>query len=186
MNIPAQLNQKAVTVKTIRQFLTQFEPHITHYIVAQTNIRTYMRAQNAIDRDVELLNKKVRHFRNCFNQALYAAKAKRKPLKWQPLLITTIEGVATSAEPTQTVHYNFAIGNLPDSLTTKELAIVFRECWVDKAGIGNDDIWLQEANKLGNIGWLNYITKEAEKGNIETWDFVNTQIPYVALEADLS
>jgi len=31
---------------------------------------------------------------------------------------------------------------------------------------------------------INYITKEAEIGNIDTWDFQNTQIPHVALAAD--
>ncbi len=35
-----------------------------------------------------------------------------------------------------------------------------------------------------NTHWLNYITKEAEIGNIDTWDFQNTQIPHVALAAD--
>ena len=63
---------------------------------------------------------------------------------------------------------------------------VFAHCWVEKSGMSADKLWIRDANVSENIGWLHYITKEAEYGNTETWDFENTQIPHKALAMDLS
>ena len=61
---------------------------------------------------------------------------------------------------------------------------MFAHCWVEKAQLSDKGIWLQKANSKDNFRWIDYSTKEAEKGNLDTWDFENTQIPYVALSAD--
>jgi hypothetical protein len=175
-----------ITVNHIRTFLDGYSSHITHWAVAHTPFRTY----KATDRQVEAMKnearKKCRHFRNTFSQALYQAKALRKPEIYSPLLITTIEGASTSASPMHTIHFNFAIGNLPKCIDTNELKSVFKHCWVEKSGMSADKLWIRDANVSENIGWLHYITKEAEHGNTETWDFENTQIPHKALAMDLS
>jgi hypothetical protein len=108
-----------------------------------------------------------------------------KPLVYQPLLLATLEGSLVTTDRDLTLHYNFAIGNLPEGMTDSELMRNFRASWVDQAG-QRDDIHL--VNVAGNnemaLGWLGYSLKEAEdRGNTDVWDFENTQIPYTALEA---
>ena len=172
------------TANDIRIFLHLQQQHITHWAVAHTHFHTYNSTQAERERMAELAREKCRIFRRHFNQFLYGAKAHRKPHQYQPLLLTTIEGVHTSTQAAHTIHFNFALGNIPTAINTAELFEVFAHCWIDKAQLSGKDIWLQSAQTHHNLNWLNYITKEAEKGNTDTWDFENTQIPYVALAAD--
>lgn len=175
-----------ITANHIRTFLDGYSNHITHWAVAHTPFRTY----KATDKQVEAMKyearKRCRHFRNTFSQALYQAKALRKPSIYSPLLITTIEGASTSAFPMHTIHFNFAIGNLPKCIDKDELKALFERCWVQKAAMSADKLWITEARSCENSRWLHYITKEAEHGNTDTWDFENTQIPHQALAMDLS
>jgi hypothetical protein len=101
---------------------------------------------------------------------------------FQPLLIATLEGSLITTDPDLTLHYNFAIGNLPAEMGDGELLQTFRDSWVVKAH-QRDDIFLNNVagNEAQASGWIGYITKEAWKqGNMEVWDFINTQIPYSA------
>ena len=175
---------ETITVNTIREFLYMQNQHISHIAVGHTFFRPYEKSNQQIAKYVEIAHKQCRFFRNRFNQFLYGAKAHRKPLLYQPLLITTIEGTNDINDRSQTIHFNFALGNIPDELTTEELRQVFTDCWI-RAGLNDKALWLREAGSLNdNQGWLKYITKEAETGNLETWDFENTQIPYLALTTD--
>jgi hypothetical protein len=171
--------------QTISDFLKSYSTSITHVAVAHTPFYTY----NASDRQLERWSAEARKqcwfFRRCFSQYLYGAKAHRKPHLYQPLLLTTLEGTRETNKPGLSIHYNFAIGNVPGVLTTEELKQVFTYCWVDKAGLSRKKIWLEEAWVGRQSGWLQYGTKEAKDiGNLETWDFENTQIPHLALTAD--
>lgn len=168
----------------IRTFLHQYSHRITHLAVAHTPFYTYNASERQLARWSEEARKHCWFFRRCFNQFLYGAKAHRKPLLYQPLLLTTIEGTQETNQHDLSIHYNFAIGHVPDVLTTEELKQVFTHCWVEKAGMSAKALWLEDAESGRQEGWLNYSTKEAEKGNLETWDFANTQIPMLALMAD--
>jgi hypothetical protein len=126
--------------------------------------------------------KNCRHFRNCFNQFLYQAKSMRKPKLYQPLMITTIEGTRDTGNRASTIHFHFALGNIPNSLSTEELSQVFNHCWIDKAGMGSREIWLQPARQHEASVWLSYITKELTHNNLDAWDFENSQIPHQALQ----
>lgn len=172
------------TANDIRNFLHSQQQHITHWAVAHTDFHTYNSTFAEAERMAQLARAKCRFFRRCFSQFLYGAKAHRKPLQYQPLILTSIEGVHTSTQASHTIHFNFALGNIPTTINTEELFEVFVHCWVDKAQLSGKGLWLQQATPAHNTRWLNYSTKEAEKGYIDTWDFENTQIPYVALAAD--
>ena len=173
-----------ITAEHIRHFLNQYNKHITHWAVAHTPFHTYKATPQQLERMKQEAQKQCLFFRRSFSQFLYQAKALRKPEIYSPLLITTIEGVNTSPFRQDTIHFNFAIGNIPSCINTEELRQIFSHCWVDKAKLSENKIWLKDADISQNMHWLNYITKEAEIGNIDTWDFQNTQIPHVALAAD--
>ena len=87
-----------------------------------------------MQRIVELAKQDCRHFRNCLNKRLYSKRSSRKPLVYQPLLLATLEGSLVTTDRDLTLHYNFAIGNLPEGMTDSELMRNFRASWVDQAG----------------------------------------------------
>jgi hypothetical protein len=174
-----------IAADTITNFLNQHAHRITHVVVAHTRYTTFERTDFGMQRIVEMAKQDCAHFRNCFNRALYGRKAMKEPLRYQPLLIATLEGSLINTDRDLTLHYNFALGNLPQGLTDAEFLYALRSCWIGRAR-QRDDIWYE--NVSGNAprasGWLGYIMKEAEdRGNTAVWDFENTQIPYAAFDA---
>jgi hypothetical protein len=174
-----------IQATTILDFLQQHSHRISHTAVAHTRYQTFERTEAGMQRIVELAKSDCRHFRNCFNRVLYGRKAMREPQRFQPLMLATLEGSLINTDRHLTLHYNFAFGNLPPSLSDSELASALRGSWVGRAG-QRDDIWIERVE--GNIerakGWIRYSLKEAlERGNMDVWDFENTQIPYAAFDA---
>jgi hypothetical protein len=173
------------TYLTISNFLERHALDITHTAVAHTRYKTFERTEHGMKRIVELAKQDFRHFRNCFNKRLYGRSAVRKPLTHQPLLIATLEGSLVTTNRDLTLHYNFALGHLPKGMSDTELLATFRDCWVVQAK-QRDDIRIVNIAGQPELakGWIGYSLKEAEKrGNTEVWDFMNTQIPYSALDA---
>lgn len=166
----------------IKNFILQYSNHVSHVAVAHTDFHTFNCNDKQIEQMVREARKNCRHFRNCFNQFLYQAKSKRKPELFQPLMITTIEGARDTGSRANTIHFHFALGNIPDCLSAEELRQVFEHCWIEKAGMGSRDIWLQPARQQEASAWLSYITKELTRDNIDAWDFENSQIPHQALQ----
>jgi hypothetical protein len=171
------------TVNDIRQFLCQYSPHVTHLAVGHTSFYTYEKSRRWIESRSDTARQQFRHFRNCFNQFLYCAKANRNPKMHAPLMLTALEGKDVTDEIGKTLHFHIALGNLPTVLTTDELRKVFTHCWVNEAKLSGKGIWFEEANKVmeADNRWLYYTTKEAKKGNEWAWDVDNTQIPTLAL-----
>ena len=173
-----------ITKKHICDFLSNHSKHVTHVAVLHTPFYMYNASEYRIERMEEEARKQFWYFRRCFSQFLYGAKAHRKPRIYQPLMLTTIEGTRERNQKGLTIHYNIALGNIPSELTTDELREIVRHCWVDKAGMSKKKLYVEQAYTNRQAGWIHYTNKEAEQGNIETWDFSNTQIPYLALKAD--
>lgn len=172
-------------LSAINDFLQKQAHRVTHIAVAHTRYKTFERTDAGMQQIVEMAKQDCRHFRNCLNNELYGRRARRKPLQFQPLLLSTLEGSLVNTDRNLTLHYNFAFGNLPTELSTADFQSMFCECWVSKAGQRND-IWLDTVD--GDIAkaraWLGYSMKEAQaRGNTAVWDFENTQIPYAAFDA---
>ena len=146
--------------------------------VLHTNFHTYNADAGTLNWMEQQARKQCRFFRRCFSQKLYGMKAIRKPSIYAPIMLTTIEGARTTNDSTLTIHYNFGLGRLPDNMTLDELRTVIYECWVLKAGMSGRSMWVEQADtSTGKLtGWIDYITKEAERGNLECWDFENTQV----------
>jgi hypothetical protein len=105
------------TAEHIRNFLNEYNQHITHWAVAHTPFHTYKATPQQLERMKQEAQKQCLFFRRSFSQFLYQAKALRKPHIYSPLLITTIEGVKASPFKQDTIHFNFAIGNIPNSIS---------------------------------------------------------------------
>jgi hypothetical protein len=165
-------------LQAIRSYLYEHSKQVTHLAVLHTNFHTYNADAHTLCWMEHEARKQCRFFRRCFSQKLYGMKAIRKPSIYAPIMLTTIEGARTTNDSTLTIHYNFGLGNLPEHMTLDELRDVIYECWVLKAGMSGRSMWVEEADKSTSrlTGWIDYITKEAEQGNLECWDFENTQV----------
>ena len=172
-------------LSAINDFLQKQAHRVTHIAVAHTRYKTFERTDAGMRQIVEMAKQDCRYFRNCLNKEMYGRRASRKPLQFQPLLLSTLEGSLVNTDRNLTLHYNFAFGNLPAELSTVDFQSMFCECWAGKAGQRNN-IWHDTVD--GDVekarGWLGYSMKEAQtKGNFAVWDFENTQIPYAAVDA---
>ena len=174
-----------ITSNTITEFLEQHAHRVTHVAVAHTRYKTFERTDAGMARIVDAAKRDCTHFRNCFNRALYGRRAMKEPLRFQPLLIATLEGSLITSDRNLTLHYNFAFGNLPCDLPDARLVELLRSNWVSRAG-QRDDIWIENVagDEQRAKGWIGYSMKEAQtRGNLAVWDFENTQIPYAAFDA---
>jgi hypothetical protein len=167
-------------LKQLRERLYPYAQHITHLAVAHTHFKTTDASTELLDWQIKRAKTQCRFFLNRFNQVLYGAKSKTFQSSHRPLVITTLEGSIAGKSNKNTLHYNFLIGNVPECLTTEELRTVFTHCW-SKAGFSTHSIWLEKAGTPEYTeGFINYCTKEAQLGNLETVDWENSQFPKLA------
>jgi hypothetical protein len=169
-------------VQAIKEYYKSYGQHISHLIVAHTNYRPAINeTATKSSWQFEQSKKQFKHFRNRFNSLLYGSKSKRNPAKFQPLILTTIEGTREMADTSKTIHYNICIGNLPNSLTTEDLRVVFTDAWI-KSGFNQKSIWIEETGTIQDTeNWFGYISKEASNGSTHCFDLTNNQIPTQAL-----
>lgn len=167
--------------KTIVNFLKSYTPFCTHALTMQMNLPTL----NASDAHMEYLHeqatKNVTHFINRVAYKAYGNGAKRKPNKYSPLIITTIEGTLNTYDTNRTLHAHMAIGNIitPNSniKTEEQLLATIKTEWLNTT-YGNKNILVE---KMHSTGWINYITKELYNGNMDCISWENTRIPHAAL-----
>lgn len=185
------MNYKA---QDIADFFSTYQKHITHAIVAHTNIHTIGLSDRAIDRAADEARKDLRYALNCFNKFLYPNHTNlptRKPLRFRPLCFVTVEGAKHTADPAQTIHFNISLGNLPKAMCATQIEICFRHAWHVKARQSNDLYCEATSNyPCDSNRWFGYILKEAQQDTKKawttngTWDVENCWIPHEALAAD--
>ena len=185
------MNYKA---QDIADFFGTYQKHITHAIVAHTNVHTYGMTNAAIDRAAEEARKSLRYALNCFNRFLYPTRTSlpmRTPLVFRPLCFVTIEGAKQTTDPAQTIHFNISFGNLPKAMSTTHIEICFRHAWHVKAQQSND-LFCEAVRDYpsDSARWTGYTLKEAQQDTRKawatngTWDVENCWIPHTALAAD--
>ncbi len=175
-------------------FWARYEKHITHICVAHTNLRVYGRSPQQIKRMRATVSNDLRHALNVFCASLYDGKTnkvRRNPLKYKPLIFSTIEGTEEIHQKHKTIHVNLALGNLPAHLTSSELKTLFNYAWVTKAN-QNNDIYFEQSN-FGTANpkqFIGYALKEAQTkkhrlwDDSSVWDVENCWIPHLAFNAD--
>jgi hypothetical protein len=178
------------TANDIEAMYKPFEKHITHVIVAHTNLRPY-NARSEIQLENMLLQTRraCTYALNCFNKLLYpnaTNKPIRQPHLYRPLTLVTTEGARWTLDRAQTIHVNIALGNLPQVLTTEDIETLFRHTWHNMAQQGTD---IKVIEHYGTK-WVGYSLKEAQQqpsrawDTNSNWDVGNCWIPTAALNAD--
>ena len=182
------------TAKDIAKFFNSYHKHVTHAVVAHTNIHTVGMSDMVIQRAAEQAKKDMRYALNCFSKFLYphhTSLPMRKPDLYRPLCFVTIEGAKQTNDPAQTIHFNISLGNMPKQFDTTKLEICFRHAWHVKAGQSNDLYFDAFSEYAGNsCMWHGYTLKEARQDTRKawttngTWDVENCWIPHKAIAAD--
>ena len=182
----------------------KYSKNITHVIVAHTHFRPYIasldygkfkhiKTSNYIKSKLLETSKSTRHALNCFNKLLYPShtnRVKQNPNLFRPLCFATIEGAKETQDRSQTIHVNFALGNLPSVLTTHDIEILFKHAWHDKAQQSSNIMALEYYEKGEGAQWIGYSLKEAQQvkqkawGTESIWDVSNCWIPHDALKTD--
>ena len=167
-----------------------YQRHITHVIVAHTQLRPYTaRSDKQLESMLLETRKACTYAQNCFSKLLYPSatnKPSRRPDLYRPLTLVTTEGARWTTDRAQTIHVNIALGNLPQVLTTEDIETLFRHTWHDKAKQGTD---IKVYEHHGN-NWVGYGLKEAQQqpsrawDTNSIWDVGNCWIPTAALSAD--
>ena len=172
---------KSLINEATQKFLSTYSPYCTHAITLQMRLYTL----NALDKKMDLLNecaeRTVKQFISRLAYKAYGNGAKRKPNIYYPLVITTIEGTQNNYDINRTLHAHIALGNILTSKskikTENQLRQIIRDTWLETS-YGADDI---DIKKMHNSGWITYITKEIQNGNLDCVSWVNTHTPNAAL-----
>ena len=178
------------TAQDIAAMFKPYEKHITHVIVAHTQLRPYIAKNEAqLENMLFETRKACTYALNCFNKLLYPSatnKPVRQPYKYRPLTLVTTEGARWTADRAQTIHVNIALGNLPQVLNTEDIETLFRHTWHNLAKQGTDITVIEHHGS----NWVGYSLKEAQQqpsrawSTNSNWDVGNCWIPTAALNAD--
>ena len=178
---------------TAQDIETMFKPytkHITHVIVAHTLLRPYnAKSERQLETMLLETRRACSYALNCFNKMLYPSatnKSVRHPHMYRPLTVVTTEGARWTADRSQTIHVNIALGNLPSVLSSEDIETLFRHTWHDKAKQGTNI----KVENYYEKNWVGYSLKEAQQqpsrawDTNSNWDVGNCWIPTAALNAD--
>lgn len=167
------------TIDDWTSFIAQYDQHITHVIVAHTNLRAYTSPDNKwvgnTEKRLEMMAEKAisdcRYALNCFNKLLYfgeESKVVKRPDVFRPLTFVTLEGAKATTDSRQTLHFNITLGNLPKHFTTADIKTLFEYAWCEKAKQGKN-VWVGDYYRQEGLEWHSYTGKEANFDRQRVW-----------------
>ena len=167
--------------ETTKQFLNTYAPYCTHALTLQMRLNTLDATERRMDKLNEAAIRTTRQFVSRLAYKAFGNGAKRKPNLYHPLVITAIEGTQNTYDKNRTLHAHIALGNIltaqSNIQTESQLRQTIKDTWqATTYGIDNIDIQTMHSN-----GWITYITKEMNNGNMECVSWENTHIPHAAL-----
>jgi len=167
--------------ETTKQFLNTYAPYCTHALTLQMRLNTLDATERRMDKLNEAAIRTTRQFVSRLAYKAFGNGAKRKPNLYHPLVITAIEGTQNTYDKNRTLHAHIALGNIltaqSNIQTEAQLRQTIKDTWqATTYGIDNIDIQTMHSN-----GWITYITKEMNNGNMECVSWENTHIPHAAL-----
>ena len=159
-------------------YLVQLSEHCDYALTMHTNLSTYGIGKQAMAIRVRQTQQCLRQFRQRLNRLLTGNGYVRKN-HYVPVFIPAIEGAADTNARNKTLHVHAALGNTGHTATAETRALLLdgiRQIWT-ATEYGKDDIDLVCIRPGTENKWIKYISKEAERKNIEVIDYENTQIP---------
>gem|GEM_PF-1184663 len=161
----------AMIDKATRAFMMKHGPKVRLALTLQTRLvvrrGAHLSEQQWID-----LQEDFHRFLSRLNYRIFGNLNRRKPTRYSLLSLPVIEGRQFSPEGRRTLHYHVAFGNIPSQNSIYKFLDLVHEEWA-QTKYGKMDIVVTPMD----VGWLDYITKELETGNVECVDWRNTLAP---------
>ena len=152
-------------------FYLEHTPAVQYAATLQTKLVVDQNPQQA-EYQIMLLSSDFSDFAKRLNRAVFGQANRRKPKQYALLMLPLLEGLRFCPDEPRTLHYHVGIGNVPKYIGEERLrTIIFFE-WA-KTRLGQRDVKLTP----GDEGWIGYITKEVDGGNLRGCDFANAYVP---------
>ena len=171
LNQPNQREQKLTDAAY--DFFLAHSDKVQVGLTLQTKM-VVVRGRDLSDQQLISLQSDFSNFAKRLNRSIFGQGNRRKPKQYSLLLLPTLEGSMFSPEGCRTLHYHVGIGGIPNQLGPIEFKAKVYEEW-SRSRYGQMDIKAQPSDQ----GWMAYITKELEYGNLKVCDFGNAFIPEI-------
>jgi hypothetical protein len=162
-------------VEDIKNHYHSYAHHIQYSVTLQTRLIT-RRDKFRSGQQLISLMQDFWHFRKRINFRFFGKNNHRKTYIHSLFLLRVIEGTAFSPEGGRTLHYHLGLGNLPNEGSFNELCYIIRN-HCPKSKFGADMIKVKSADP----DWMEYITKEVERGNVDCGGWRKACIRHEAL-----
>jgi len=183
MKSTIQITNKPAYIAAQNIYLQQLAGHCDYGITLQTKLYTCGATEQAMRYKLEQAEKGLYAFRHRLNRLLTGNGSVRNN-RYLPVFVAAIEGTMNSYDLNRTLHIHAALGNAGHKATeaTRELLEDgIRQIWAG-IDIGTNDVKVDLLEIGTEIRWIEYLSKEASKGNIEVINYKNTQAPTYILD----
>jgi hypothetical protein len=178
MDYKTQILNKSAYLAAQSTYLQQIAAHCDYGITLQTRVYTCGANMQAMQYKLEAVEKGLYVFRHKLNRLLTGNGSVRKN-NYLPVFVAAIEGTMNNYDLNRTLHIHAALGNTghrANEDTRELLEDGIRQIW-EAIDIGTDDVKVDLLTIGTEARWIEYICKEASKGNIEVINYKNTQAP---------
>ena len=169
--------EKIQQIDSAFDFYLDHSPRVQYAVTLQTKL-VVKRGKDISEKQRISLDEDFRVFAKRLQRDVYGMAHRRKPQKFSLLLLPILEGGIFSPEGLRTLHYHVGVGNVPADMDITKLRKSIFNHWA-KSAYGQMDIQIKPSNE----GWMAYITKELDQGNLQCCDWLNAWVPEVALHS---
>ena len=155
----------------IFDFYLEHSPSVQYAVTLQTKL-VINRDQSLGELQMISISSDFGDFAKRVNREIFGQANRRKPEQYRLMMLPTLEGSGFCPDEPRTLHYHVGVGNVPDYITEDRLRTIMFFAWT-KTRLGQTGIKLTP----GDEGWMAYITKEVDGGNIRCCDFANAYVP---------
>ena len=169
LNAPSEKTMKMID--GIFDFYLEHSPAVQYAVTLQTKL-VINRDQYIGEQQMISISSDFGDFAKRVNREVFGQANRRKPEQYSLLMLPTLEGSGFHPDEPRTLHYHVGVGNVPDHISEERLRTIMFFEWA-KTRLGQKDVKLTP----GDEGWMGYITKEVDGGNMKCCDFANACVP---------
>ena len=158
-------------IESVFDFYLEHSPAVQYAVTLQTKL-VINRDQHLGEQQMISLSSDFSDFAKRVNRAVFGQANRRKPELYSLLMLPTLEGSGFCPDEPRTLHYHVGVGNVPDHISAEKLRTIMFFEWV-KTRLGRKDVKLTP----GDEGWMGYINKEVDGGNMRCCDYANAYVP---------
>lgn len=167
---------KSSLIQAQNDFLRTYAEKCSLALTLQTSLKTYNLGEKRMGEMAREAEIGMLKFIPRLNQLLTGNSYRRYEAKL-PIIISSLEGTFNNYDRNRTLHFHLAVGNFENERVDRGN---FKEALTAKwlaTGIGTNDVDIRVLTKGTEARWIEYIGKEAWKGNMDCINYATTQIP---------